>query len=76
MKVEETMSTAFEGRTVINPLDSRTFLDEFALAYHRTVVERLRAVPEDVLERARRNLNWWTKSDAVGAGELASLKNG
>jgi hypothetical protein len=53
-------------------LGSHAFLDEFALAYHRAVAERLRAEP--VLERARRNLNRWTEGDAFGAGELASLE--
>jgi hypothetical protein len=55
-------------------LGSHAFLDEFALAYHRAVAERLRAEPETVLERARRNLNRWTEGDAFGAGELASLE--
>lgn len=55
-------------------LGSHAFLDEFALAYHRAVAERLRTEPEAVLERARRNLNRWTEGAAFGAGEQASLE--
>ena len=33
-------------------MGSHAFLDEFALAYHRAVADRLRAEPEAVLERA------------------------
>ncbi|MCA1568693.1 MAG: hypothetical protein LC803_24205 [Acidobacteria bacterium] len=58
----------------ISPLGSHAFLDEFALAYHRAVAERLRAEPEAVLECARRNLNRWTEGDAFGAGEQTSLE--
>jgi len=74
MKAEETITTILGGTTGITPLGSHAFLDEFALAYHRAVVERLRAEPEAVLERARRNLNRWTEGDAFGAGEQASLE--
>lgn len=73
MKTEETITTILGGGTGINPLGSHAFLDEFALAYHRAVAERLRAEPEAVLERARQNLNRWTEGDAFGAGERASL---
>jgi hypothetical protein len=55
-------------------LGSHAFLDEFALAYHRAVVERLRAEPEAVLGRARRNLDQWTEDNAFGLGERASLE--
>ena len=58
----------------LSPLGSHAFLDEFTLAYHRVVAERLRAEPEAVLERARRNLNRWTEGDAFGVGEQASLE--
>jgi hypothetical protein len=72
MKTEETFTTVLGGG--VSPLGSHAFLDEFALAYHRAVAERLRAEPEPVLERARRNLNRWIEGDAFGAGELASLE--
>jgi hypothetical protein len=74
MKTEETITTIFGGQTVISPLGSHAFLDEFALAYHRVVAERLRTEPEAVLERARRNLNRWTEGDSFDAGEQASLE--
>jgi hypothetical protein len=74
MKAEETITTILGGTTGASPLGSHAFLDEFALAYHRAVAERLRAEPEAVLERARRNLNRWTEGDTFGAGELASLE--
>ena len=74
MKTEETINTFLEGTTGISPLGSHSFLDEFALAYHRAVAERLRAEPEAVLERARQNLNRWTEGDAFGAGERAPLE--
>ncbi len=74
MKTEETFTTLPGGGGGVSPLGSHAFLDEFALAYHRAVAERLRAEPETVLERARRNLNRWIKGDAFGAGELASLE--
>jgi hypothetical protein len=75
MKTEETISPILGGGAGISPLGSHAFLDEFALAYHNAVAERLRAEPEAVLERARRNLNRWTEGDAFGAGEQASLED-
>ena len=74
MKTEETITTILETTAGVSPLGSHAFLDEFALAYHRAVAERLRAEPEAVLELARRNLNRWTEGDAFGAGERASLE--
>jgi hypothetical protein len=74
MKTEETITTILGGGAGISPLGSHSFLDEFALAYHHAVAERLRAEPEAVLERARRNLNRWMEGDAFGAGERASLE--
>lgn len=74
MKTEETITTILGGGADISPLGSHAFLDEFALAYHRAVAERLRAAPEAVLELARRNLNRWTEGDAFGAGERVSLE--
>jgi hypothetical protein len=74
MKTEEAITTVLGSRAGVSPLGSHAFLDEFALAYHRAVAERLRAEPEAVLERARQNLNRWTEGDAFGAGEQASLE--
>ena len=58
----------------MSPLGSHAFLDEFALAYHRAVADRLRAEPAAVLEHARRNLDRWTEGDAFGPGDLAPLE--
>src|SRR4051812_21111398 len=74
MKAEETITAIPGGGTGVSLLGSHAFLDEFALAYHHAVAERLRAEPEPVLERARRNLNRWTEGDAFGPGDLASLE--
>lgn len=74
MKSKEIITTIPGGWAGVSPLGSHAFLDEFALAYHRAVAERLRADPEAVLERARQTLNRWTEGDAFGAGEQASLE--
>ena len=74
MKTEETITTFLGGGSDVSPLGSHAFLDEFALEYHRAVAGRLRAEPEAVLERARRNLKRWAEGDAFGAGEQASLE--
>jgi hypothetical protein len=74
MKTGETATTVLGGGAGASVSGSHTFLDEFALAYHRAVAERLRAGPEAVLEHARRNLNRWARSDGFGAGERASLE--
>jgi hypothetical protein len=74
MKTEEIVTTILGRGAGISPLGSHAFLDEFALAYHRAVAERLRAEPESVLERARRNLDRWAEGDTFGAGEQASLE--
>ena len=74
MKIEETITTVLEGGAGVSPLGSHAFLDEFALAYHRAVAERLRAEPEAMLECTRRNLARWAEGDAFGAGEQASLE--
>lgn len=73
MKTED-IATIPRGGAGVSPLGSHAFLDDFALAYHRAVAERLRAEPEAVLERARRNLDRWTEGDAFGSGERASLE--
>lgn len=59
MKTKETITTILGDGALTKPLGSHAFLDEFALAYHCAVSERLRAAPEAVLERAHRNLNRW-----------------
>jgi hypothetical protein len=38
------------------PASSHAFLDEFTLAYHRTVADSLRTEPAAVLGHVRRNL--------------------
>ena len=50
-------------------LGSHQFLDDFALAYHLAVAERLRERPDAVIERARQNLTRWLEGDAFGPGE-------
>jgi hypothetical protein len=55
-------------------LGSHQFLDDFALAYHLAVAERLRERPDAVLERARQNLNRWLEGDALGSGERQSVE--
>ena len=67
MKTEEAITTILGGGAGVSPLGSHAFLDEFAVAYHLAVAERLRAEPEAVLER-------WAEGDAFGPGELASLE--
>jgi hypothetical protein len=74
MKTEETITPILGGGAGAGPLGSHAFLDDFALAYHHAVAERLRAEPEAVLEHARRNLDRWTEGDAFGAGERSSLE--
>jgi hypothetical protein len=74
MKTEEAITAVLEGGAGGSPVGSHAFLDEFALAYHRAVADRLRAEPSAVLEHARRNLDRWTEGDAFGPGDLASLE--
>lgn len=74
MKIEEAINTTLAGGAGLSQLGSHAFLDEFALAYHRAVADRLRAEPEAVLERARRTLDRWAEGDAFGAGGRASLE--
>jgi hypothetical protein len=74
MKTEEAITTILGGGASVSPLGTHAFLDEFALAYHRAVAERLRAEPEAVLERARLTLSRWFEVGVFGAGEQASLE--
>jgi len=71
------------GEKIISTLDasagagtpgSHQFLDDFALAYHLAVAERLRERPDAVVERARQNLNRWLEGDAYGPGERQSVE--
>ncbi|HWS87588.1 MAG TPA: hypothetical protein VN282_11530 [Pyrinomonadaceae bacterium] len=55
-------------------LGSHQFLDDFALASHLAVAERLRERPGAVIERARQNLNRWLEGDALGPGERQSVE--
>lgn len=55
-------------------LGSHQFLDDFTLAYHLAVAERLRERPDAVIERARQNLNRWLEGDAFGPGERHSVE--
>jgi len=73
MNTEEAVTAVLGGTASASPLGSHAFLDEFTLAYHRAVADRLRAKPPAVLEHARRNLDRWTEGDIFGPGELASL---
>lgn len=74
MKVEELIIPLPDSSTVASPLGSHAFLDEFALAYHRSVAVRLRAEPETVVASARQNLNRWAEGDTFGPGEKTSLE--
>ena len=54
-------------------LGSHQFLDDFALAYHRVVADRLRQAPVPILQRALANLAQWTTRGELSAGALLSL---
>lgn len=74
MKTEESVTAVLESVSDASALGSHAFLDEFALAYHRAVADRLRAEPAAVLAHARSNLDRWTDGDAFGPGDLAPLE--
>lgn len=74
MKTEEAVTAVLEGGAGASPLGTHAFLDEFALAYHRAVADRLRGEPAAVLTHARRNLDRWMEGGAFGPGDLASLE--
>lgn len=74
MKAEETITTVLRGGAGVSPLGSHAFLDEFALAYHHAVADRLCVEPAAVFERARRNLHRWAEGDTFGPGELATME--
>ena len=69
-KIISTLDTSAGAGT----LGSHQFLDDFALAYHLAVAERLRERPDAVIERARQNLNRWLEGDAYGPGERQSVE--
>lgn len=77
MKAEETTISMPGAATAAvaagSPLGSHQFLDDFALAYHHAVAGVLRSTPEDVINRARRNLARWMNGEAFDAGEMLSL---
>ena len=70
MKVENAVTSSVE----ITSLGTHRFLDEFALAYHRAVAERLRHEPQTVISHARQNLNRWIESATFGDGEVQTLE--
>jgi hypothetical protein len=74
MKTEEAVTAILGDRAGASPLGTHAFLDEFSLAYHRAVAERLRAEPAAVLGQARRNLDRWTEGDSFAPGEQSSLE--
>lgn len=53
---------------------SHQFLDEFALAYHRAVAERLRVMPELIIKHARNNLARWSTQSGFSFGTALSLQ--
>lgn len=62
-------------RGTINELGTHQFLDDFALAYHRRVAEKLRFKPDETIETARRNLSRWRGSESFTFGESKSLRD-
>jgi hypothetical protein len=70
MKAENAVTPSAE----ITSLGTHRFLDEFALAYHRAVTERLRREPQTVISHAQQNLNRWMESAAFEGGELQTLE--
>ncbi len=74
MKTEDTIIPIPDAMTQGSSLGSHTFLDDFALAYHRAVAERLRREPESVIAHARRNLNRWLDGGAVEDGGAQALE--
>lgn len=76
MKAEEAITAVLVGRSGASQLGSYNLLDDFALAYHGAVADRLRTEPAAVLEHARRNLGRWVEGFAFGPGERATWKSG
>lgn len=74
MKAENIAIPMFGDATEAVALGSHAFLDEFALAYHRAVAERLRREPMVVINHARQNLDRWASAGAFDSGETESLE--
>lgn len=70
MKVEDAVTQSAGS----SPLGTHQFLDEFALAYHRAVAERLRNDGASVLEHARRNIDRWAGGEGPGQGSARALE--
>ena len=74
MEAREKIISTLDSSARVSPLGTHQFLDDFALAYHLAVVERLRERPDAVVEHARRNLNRWLEGDAFGPGARQSVE--
>lgn len=74
METGEKINSTLDAAARVSPLETHQFLDDFALAYHRAVAERLRVEPKAVLSHARQNLNRWLEGDAFGPGERQSVE--
>jgi hypothetical protein len=74
METGEKIISTLDTPSGAGTLGSHQFLDDFALAYHLAVAERLRERPDAVVEHARRNLNRWLEGDAFGPGARQSVE--
>lgn len=74
MEAREKIISTLDSSARVSPLGTHQFLDDFALAYHLAVAERLREQLDAVVERARQNLNRWLEGDAFGPGERQSVE--
>ena len=74
MEAGEKIISTLDASAGAATLGSHQFLDDFALAYHLAVAERLRERPDAVIERARQNLSRWLEGDAFGPGERQSIE--
>ena len=74
MEAGEKVTSTFDASAGAGALGSHQFLDNFALAYHLAVAERLRERPDVVIEHARHNINRWLEGDAFGPGERQSVE--
>src|SRR5687768_10596580 len=69
MEAGDNITFTPDTRAGAGALGSHQFLDDFALAYHLAVAERLRERPDAVIGHARRNLNRWLEGNAFGPSE-------
>ena len=74
MEAGEKIISTLNASVGAGTLGSHQFLDDFALAYHLAVAERLRERPDAVIERSRQNLNRWLEGDAFGPGGRQSVE--